>query len=172
MSKQSSKTFVTSQGTKTFEPKLTHTESNHSVQITTIRLNEGNFMRWSQSVRMYIRGRSKIGYLTGETKAPDTSDPAYSVWDAKNFNGDGTVGELYGRRNRGESVTRYFSALKRLWQDLDLFNDYEWKSSDDFKHHKQIVEKRRIFKFLAGLDVEFDEVRGRIIGRKPLPTLE
>ncbi|KAJ0103063.1 hypothetical protein Patl1_05957 [Pistacia atlantica] len=84
MFEQSSETTVTSQGTKTFEPKLTHTESNHSVQITTIRLNEGNFLRWSQSVHMYIRGRSKIGYLTGETKAPDTSDPAYSVWDAEN----------------------------------------------------------------------------------------
>ena len=43
---------------------------------------------------------------------------------------------------------------------------------EDFKHHKQTVNNERIFKFLAGLNVELDEVRGRIIGRKPLPTLE
>ncbi|KAJ9682642.1 hypothetical protein PVL29_018544 [Vitis rotundifolia] len=34
-----------------------------------------------------------------------------------------------------------------------------------------MVESSRIFKFLAGLNVEFDEVRGKIIGRQPLPSL-
>ncbi|RVX14577.1 hypothetical protein CK203_012112 [Vitis vinifera] len=33
------------------------------------------------------------------------------------------------------------------------------------------MEDNRIFKFLAGLNVEFDEVRGRIIGRQPLPSI-
>lgn len=42
---------------------------SHSIQITTIRLSGDNFLRWSQSVRMYIRGRGKMGYLTGEKKA-------------------------------------------------------------------------------------------------------
>ena len=31
--------------------------------------------------------------------------------------------------------------------------------------------KNRIFKFMVGLNVEFDEVRGRIIGRQPLPSI-
>ncbi|KAG6676832.1 hypothetical protein I3842_15G170400, partial [Carya illinoinensis] len=69
------------------------------------------------------------------------------------------------------SVTRYFSVLKGLWQDLDLFNDYEWKNSDDCDHNKKMVENARIFKFLDGLNNEFDEVRGRILGRQPLPPL-
>ncbi|KAJ9693744.1 hypothetical protein PVL29_009616 [Vitis rotundifolia] len=34
-----------------------------------------------------------------------------------------------------------------------------------------MVESSRIFKFLAKLNVEFDEVRGRIIGRQPLLSL-
>ena len=44
---------------KTSEPLQRHSNS-HSVQITTIRLNGDNFLRWSQSVRMYIRGQGKI----------------------------------------------------------------------------------------------------------------
>ena len=32
-----------------------------------------------------------------------------------------------------------------------------------------MVEDHRIYKFLAGLNIEFDEVGGRIIGRQPLP---
>ena len=33
------------------------------------------------------------------------------------------------------------------------------------------MENTRIFKFLAGLNDEFDEVRGRIVVRQPLPPL-
>eukprot|EP00261_Vitis_vinifera_P039416 XP_019080659.1 PREDICTED: uncharacterized protein LOC104881375 isoform X1 [Vitis vinifera] len=39
------------------------------------------------------------------------------------------------------------------------------------RHHKKTMEDNRIFKFLADLNVEFDEVRGRIIGRQPLPSI-
>jgi hypothetical protein len=58
-----------------------------------------------------------------------------------------------------------------VWQDLDLFNTYEWKSVEDSHHHKKIVEDTRIFKFLAGLNIEFDEVKGRVIGRQPFPSI-
>ena len=34
-----------------------------------------------------------------------------------------------------------------------------------------MVESSQIFKFFVGLNIEFDEVRGRIIGWKPLPSL-
>ena len=57
---------------------------SHPVQITTIRLNGDNFLRWSQAVRMYIRGRGKMGYLTGEKKPPAEDDAAYVTWDAEN----------------------------------------------------------------------------------------
>ncbi|KAJ0074583.1 hypothetical protein Patl1_37526 [Pistacia atlantica] len=78
------------------------------------------------------------------------------------------LGEI---RQGQDSVTKYFNSLKRLWQDLDLFNDYEWKSTEDAKYYNCIVEASHIYKFLVGLNVEFDEVRGRIIGRKPLPPI-
>ena len=78
------------------------------------------------------------------------------------------LGEI---RQGEESVTKYCSSLKLLWQDLDLFNDYKWKFTDDANHYKQTMEAHRIYKFLVGLNVEFDEVRGRIIGRLPLPKI-
>ena len=55
------------------------TSKSHFVQITTIHLNGDNFLRWSQSVRMYIRGRGKMGYLTGKKKAPAVDDPNYAI---------------------------------------------------------------------------------------------
>ena len=189
------------------------TSESHSVQITTIKLNGDNFLRWSQSVRMYIRGRGKMGYLTGDKKAPKADDPLYAIWDAENsmimswlvnsmeeeiganymcyptayelwenvnqmYSDLGNQSQIFeltlklGELRQGEdTVTKYFNSLKRLWQDLDLFDAYEWKNVEDGQHHKKTVEDSRIFKFLAGLNVEFDEVRGRLIGRKPLPSL-
>ena len=196
------------------QPTIQPSQSDsHSAQITNIRLNGDNFLRWSQSVRMYIRGRGKIGYLTGDKPAPTPEDPTYMTWDAENsmvmtwlvnsmeedissnylcystakelwdnvnqmYSDLGNQSQVYeltlklGDIRQGEdSVTKYFNSLKRLWQDLDLFSDHEWKSVEDASLYKRIVEDHRIYKFLAGLNVEFDEVRGRIIGRTPLPSI-
>ena len=77
-----------------------------------------------------------------------------------------------GKIRQGEhNVIKYFNSLKQIWQNLDLFNTYEWKSLEDAQHHKKTVEDGRIFKFLTGLNVKFDEVRGRIIRRQPLPSI-
>ncbi|KAG6508688.1 hypothetical protein ZIOFF_034068 [Zingiber officinale] len=187
--------------------------SSHPAQITTIKLNGDNFLRWSQSVKMYIRGRGMISYLTGEKKTPSEKDPMHATWDAENFmvmtwlvnsmeeeidanymcfptayelweninqmySDLGNQSQIFeltlklGELRQGEEpVTKYFNSLKSIWQDLDFFDAYEWKNIEDEQYHKKTVEDSRIFKFLAGLNVEFDEVRGRIIGRRPLPSL-
>ena len=62
--------------------KLPSSDS-HSIQITTIKLKGDNFLCWSQSVSMYICGRGKIGYLTGEVKSPAKTF-GYAVRDAEN----------------------------------------------------------------------------------------
>ena len=37
-----------------------------SLQITVVRLNANNYLEWTQSVKLAIDGRGKLGYLTGE----------------------------------------------------------------------------------------------------------
>ena len=61
------------------------TSNSRSVQITTIRLNCENILRWSQSVRMYKRGQGKIGYITGDKKAPADNDQLLDSWDYENY---------------------------------------------------------------------------------------
>ncbi|XP_072062320.1 uncharacterized protein [Arachis hypogaea] len=196
-----------------YEQRILVSGDSHSVQITTFRLNESNYLRWSQSVQMYIRGRGKIGYLTGERSQPNITDPQYHVWDTENsmvmtwlvnsmeedissnymyyttakelwdsvkemYSGLGNKSQIYELtlkareiQQGSDNVTKYFHTLKRVWQDLDHFNNYKWNLAAYAKHHQQIVEEGRIFQFLAGLNVELDEVRGRIIGRAILPSI-
>ena len=62
----------------------TGNSDHHSIRITTIKLNGDNFYRWSLSVRMYVRGHGKIGYLTGEKKESVESDSKHATRDAEN----------------------------------------------------------------------------------------
>lgn len=49
---------------------------NPSLQITTHKLNDLNYLQWSQSVKMFVIGRGKMGYLIGTVVAPTSDDSA------------------------------------------------------------------------------------------------
>ena len=141
-----------------------------------------------------------MGYLSGEREARAKNDPTYATWDVENSmvmawlvnSMDEDIGGNYmcyaTAKELWDKVNQMYSdlsndaqvyeieqllgeTLKGFWQNLDMFNDYEWKCSDDCNHYKKLVESSRIFKFLAGLNLDLDKVRGRIIGRKPLPAI-
>ncbi|XP_019056106.1 PREDICTED: uncharacterized protein LOC109115925 [Nelumbo nucifera] len=77
------------------------------------------------------------------------------------------------KMQQGErEVTTYYNEMMAVWQELDLFEEEEWESPSDGARYKKKIERGRVFVFLAGLNKELDEVRGRILGRKPLPTRE
>jgi len=74
--------------------------------------------------------------------------------------------------NQGDTtVTTYFTNLTRNWQQLDLFEIHDWKCPEDGAKYRGIVETKRVFKFLMGLNKSLDEVRGRILATKPIPNL-
>ncbi|RVW90212.1 Retrovirus-related Pol polyprotein from transposon RE1 [Vitis vinifera] len=57
---------------------------NLTLQITIHKLNGCNFLRWSQPVKLFIKGKGKLGYLTGANKATNPKNPAYQTWDSEN----------------------------------------------------------------------------------------
>lgn len=105
---------------------------------------------------------------------------AKEIWDAARdtFSSNENTIELFhiestlqDLRQGEQSVTVYYTNLTRYWQQLDLFQSYQWKCPDDSVTFQKITETKRIFKFLMGLNKTLDDVRGRILGIKPLPTL-
>lgn len=69
------------------------------------------------------------------------------------------------------NVADYFSALTRLWQQMDLTESRDWKCNKDEKLYRSIVENKRVFKFLMGMNKCLDDVRSRILSTKPIPTV-
>ncbi|RVW97657.1 hypothetical protein CK203_028060 [Vitis vinifera] len=57
---------------------------NPTQQIMIHKLNGRNFLHWSQLVKLFIRGKGKLGYLTSTNKAPKSEDPVYQTWDSEN----------------------------------------------------------------------------------------
>ena len=45
-------------------------------QITQHKLNWTNFREWFQSVQLVIKGKGKMGYLTGDNPMPSPTDAA------------------------------------------------------------------------------------------------
>ncbi|KAK3026256.1 hypothetical protein RJ639_041632 [Escallonia herrerae] len=57
---------------------------NSSLQITSHKLDGKNFLQWSRSVLLVIRGRGKMGYITGEIQRPALGDSTYGNWELNN----------------------------------------------------------------------------------------
>ena len=110
---------------------------------------------------MYYKTAKEIWDAVRETYS--NKDNTYAIFEIK-----GILQDL----KQGESpVTDYFNMLTRYWQQLDMLEDVTWRCPDDGKQYKQIQEKERIYKFLLGLNRDLDEVQGRILSIKPLPSV-
>jgi hypothetical protein len=68
-------------------------------------------------------------------------------------------------------VIEYYNTMKSFWLELDYYQDFKMQCSDDVVILKKYMEIERIFEFLAGLNIEFDQVRVQILGNESLPLL-
>lgn len=55
-----------------------------SLQTINHEFNGKNFLLWSQSILLVIRGRGKMGYITREISRPKVEDQAYANWELNN----------------------------------------------------------------------------------------
>lgn len=63
-------------------------------------------------------------------------------------------------KQRNLDVTEYYIEMVSLWQELDLSLEEELECMDDSVRYKKKLENERVFKFLAGLNRDFNDVRG------------
>ena len=68
-------------------------------------------------------------------------------------------------------VIEYYNTMKSFWLELNYYQDFKMQCSDDVVILKKYMEIERIFEFLAGLNIEFDQVRVQILGKESLPLL-
>ncbi|KAJ1400287.1 hypothetical protein SESBI_29671 [Sesbania bispinosa] len=67
------------------------------------------------------------------------------------------------------SVTDYNSVLNGLWIELDQYQNLKMKCTTATL--TEFIDRAWIFKFLSGLNSEFDPIRIQILGKEKLPSL-
>ena len=58
-----------------------------------------------------------------------------------------------------KTVIEYANQLESLWQELDHYKVIKTKCSEDVAILKDFIEQDRVYDFLVGLNLEFDQVR-------------
>ena len=79
--------------------------------------------------------------------------------------------QIFNTKQGSLSVTEYYGILNGLWIELDQYQDLTMKCNEDTAILTKFIEKARIFKFLSGLNPEFDPIRVQILGKEKLPSL-
>jgi hypothetical protein len=81
---RSSLSEVTSQPGTTSHGSLSGGTEGTSHQITEHKLNGYNYLQWSSSVMMFICGKGRDEYLTGDIIIPEKNDPMFRTWKTEN----------------------------------------------------------------------------------------
>ncbi|KAL5813378.1 hypothetical protein ACOSQ3_024138 [Xanthoceras sorbifolium] len=177
------------------------------------RLNEKNYLKWSQVVQTFLKGKGKLRHLTGT--GPLKEDPRFDAWDEEDsmimtwlWNSmtpevndtcmflatareiwefiqqtyskvkDAVAAQVYEIRTKAMStkhgngsVTDYANTLQNLWQELDHYRCVRITNPADTTVVRKMLEQDRVYDFLAGLNMEYDQVRIQILGREEVPPL-
>ncbi|RVW43666.1 Retrovirus-related Pol polyprotein from transposon RE1 [Vitis vinifera] len=93
-------------------------------------------------------------------------------WLINSMNND--IGEnflLFGTAKDIWDAAKETYSSSEILQNFFRWNQPYMTSAKESTTYRQIVEQKRLFKFFLGLNRELDDVRGRIMGIKPLPSL-
>ena len=58
-------------------------DTNTSKRLSSVLLNEFNYLSQSKVVTIALGGRSKLGFIKGLTISPEVNDPEYKAWLSK-----------------------------------------------------------------------------------------
>ncbi|GAV64449.1 LOW QUALITY PROTEIN: UBN2_3 domain-containing protein, partial [Cephalotus follicularis] len=124
----------------------------------TYRLNEKNYLKWSQFVKTYLKGKGRLSHLLGTR--PKLGDLEFDVWDEV---GSMIMSWLWDSMDPTISDTCMFLKVYEIV--------FEMKYQENAATLKIFIEKDRVYDFLASLNPEFD-VRIQKLGKEEIPSLE
>ncbi|KAM2058108.1 hypothetical protein ACFX16_030724 [Malus domestica] len=115
---------------------------NPNQRLSSILLNEFNYLPWSRAVSLALGGRSKLRFINGNIKVPDASFSTYETWLCKDhlvmfwllnsmerklaeifsysessFKLWETVKEMYGSQNNAARVFQLKKDISNLQQE-------------------------------------------------------
>ncbi|KAH9768480.1 Integrase catalytic domain-containing protein [Citrus sinensis] len=106
---------------------------------------------------------------------------AYEIWDALSkafYDGSDELQvftlnqKAFSTKQNGQPLSKFYGELIEIFRELDHRDKVVMKNPKDVVIYRRSVERLRVHIFLAGLDEEFDQVRGEILRKEIIPDLE
>ena len=106
---------------------------------------------------------------------------AYEIWSALSkafYDGSDELQvfslnqKAFTAKQNGKSLSEYYGELVEIFRELDHRDKVVMKDPDDVTAYQKSIERLRVHIFLAGLDNDFEQVRGEILRKEPVPGLE
>ncbi|TXG47841.1 hypothetical protein EZV62_027135 [Acer yangbiense] len=139
------------------------------------RLTDKNYLKWSQFVQTFLKGKGKMSHLLGIR--PPKEDPKYAAWDeadsmVMSWLWNSMAPEINDTCMFLKTAQDICDTCKQTYsRELDYYHCIKMESSKDAATLRRFLEKERIYVFLAGLNIEFDAVRVQVLEKEDLPSL-
>ncbi|XP_043705228.1 uncharacterized protein LOC122655043 [Telopea speciosissima] len=70
------------------------------------------------------------------------------------------------------TLSEYYCELRSLWQELNYYDNFQLDCPSDITKFQLREDKFRVYTFLTGLNVEYDQLQSQVLSRSPFPTLK
>ncbi|CAL9022009.1 unnamed protein product, partial [Prunus brigantina] len=101
-----------------------HTESSTNLPMG-FKLNGSNYEIWASMIELHATTQGKLGYLTGDTDAPDSKDPKFGKWKIVD-----AVVKSWMLRTMEPSLLNMFHTLTTAKEIWDAVNQMFYDGSD------------------------------------------
>ncbi|XP_043687765.1 uncharacterized protein LOC122638984 [Telopea speciosissima] len=150
--------------------------------VTTVKPSEAGALqdKWSSSNSLFMAFllNAMIPFIAhGYTLL----DSAVKIWKAakgtySQVGNDAQVFDIQRKihaTTQGElTLSEYYCELRSLWQELDYYDNFQLDCPSDITKFQLREDKFRVYTFLTGLNVEYDQLRSQVLSRSPFSTLE
>jgi hypothetical protein len=78
----------------------------------------------------------------------------------------------FSAKQIGRPLSIFYGELTEIFSELDHRDKVVMKDSSDVEAYRNSIQRQRVHIFLAGLDDDFEQIRGEILRKDPVPGLE
>ncbi|XP_059636905.1 uncharacterized protein LOC132279005 [Cornus florida] len=80
--------------------------------------------------------------------------------------------KAFTAKQNGKSLSKYYGELTEVFREMDHRDKVVMKDPDDIETYRKSIKRLKVHIFLAGLDGDFEQIRGEILRKDPVPDLE
>ncbi|XP_010496117.1 PREDICTED: uncharacterized protein LOC104773234 [Camelina sativa] len=171
-------------------PYFLHGTDHAGLILVSDRLTTGaDFNSWRRSMRMALNVRNKLGFIVGTISKPSSDHRDYGSWSRCNnmvstwFKQDDAprvyeIEQKLSSIHQGAmDVTAYYTELVTLWEELKNYVELPVCTCGKCECiaallWEKLQQRRRVTKFLMGLNDSYEATRRHILMIKPMPSIE